>query len=41
MIFKLNHFVLQFLFFDFALKIMFLFCKIWHRGQIRNKNLEM
>ena len=35
MIVKLNHFVLQFLIFDFALKIMLLFDKIWHRGQIK------
>ena len=33
--FKLNLFVLLFLFFDFALKIMLLFGEIWHRGQIK------
>ena len=32
---KLNHLVLQFLFFDFALKIMLLVDEIWHRGQIK------
>ena len=34
MILKLNHFVLQFLFFYFALKIMLLFGEIWHSGHI-------
>ena len=34
-ILKLNHFVLQFLVFDFALKIMLLFGAIWHSGQIK------
>ena len=38
MILKLNHFVLHFLFFDFALKIMLLFGEIWHRGQIKKKS---
>ena len=38
MILKLNYFVLQFLVFDFALKIMFLFGEIWHRSQIKKKS---
>ena len=40
-ILKLNHFVLQFLFFDVALKIMLLFDEIWDKGQIKNQNLGM
>ena len=35
--FKLNHFVLQFLFFDFALKIMLLFGEIWQKKKKINK----
>ena len=40
MILKLNHFVLQFLFFYFALKIMLLFDEIWHRGQIKKSEFR-
>ena len=40
MILKLNHFVLKFLFFDFALKIVLLFGEIWHMGQIKKSEFR-